>query len=315
MAASGELCWHDGHIAALEAQWRALRETSEEAPAHALALNLICRVADAADAERMAQHLWKLGRRHPARVFLVHAAEEGGPDRVRLAACADGSELVELQLEPRRAASVVMPHLAGDLPVVLLWRGSDPRGDAEFRLWSGLANRVLLDAQRLRLSSAQVAALAHELPAGATLGELTWSRLTPWRLLLCQGLEGELAAPEGIREVSIAAGGLGAGGSLAATLFTGWLAEKLGWRPLVVSTEGLLCSRPAGEPVRIRFAPANQHECLLRQVVVRGATTAVIIEHHGPHVSMTVTRDGATMGQWIGSSPGETILRSDNDTL
>ncbi|MGN6592685.1 MAG: glucose-6-phosphate dehydrogenase assembly protein OpcA [Terriglobales bacterium] len=314
-AAALELCWNDGHMAELEAQWRALRETSEEAPAHALALNLICRVADLADAERMAEHLWKLGRRHPARVFLVHPATAGAADRVRLAACPDGSELVELQLEPRRAASVVMPHLAGDLPVVLLWRGSDPTSDAEFRLWAGLANRVLVDAQRLRLSAAQVARLAHELPSGVSLGELTWTRLTPWRLLLCQGLEGELAVPEGIREVAIAAGGLGAGGSLAATLFTGWLAEKLGWRPLVVSTEGLLCSRPAGEPVRIRFEAASQHECLLRRVVVRGAATAVTIEHHGPYVSMTITRDGATVGQWMGSSPGETVLRSDSDTL
>src|SRR6185312_13521022 len=98
-AAPGELCWNDGHIAALEAQWRALRETSEEAPVHALALNLICRVADAADAERMAQHLWRLGRRHPARVFLVYPAAAGAADRVRLAACPDGSEMVALQLE------------------------------------------------------------------------------------------------------------------------------------------------------------------------------------------------------------------------
>jgi glucose-6-phosphate dehydrogenase assembly protein OpcA len=310
-----DLCWNDGHMAALEAQWRALRETGEEAPAHALALNLICRVADAADAERMAQHLWKLGRRHPARVFLVYSGAEGEADRVRLAACADGSEMVELQLDPRRAASVVMPNLAGDLPVVLLWRGSDPGGDPEFPIWSALANRVLVDAQRLRLTAAQVATLAHELPVGATLGELTWTRLTPWRLLLCQGLEGELAVPEGIREVTITAGGLGAGGSLAATLFTGWLAEKLGWEAMVVSTEGLLCRRPAGEPVRIRFEPANHHECLLRRVVVRGATTAVTIEHHGAYVSMTVTHDGATVGQWIGSSPGEAVLRSDSDTL
>jgi glucose-6-phosphate dehydrogenase assembly protein OpcA len=314
-AAAHELCWNDGEIAALEAQWRRLRDSGEEAPAHALALNLICRVADAGDAERMAEHLWRLGRRHPARVFLVRPAAAGAADRVRLAACPDGSEMVELQLEPRRAASVVMPHLAGDLPVVLLWRGSDPRGDAEFRLWSGLVNRVLVDAQRLRLSAAQVARLAQELPPGVSLGELTWTRLTPWRLLLCQGLEGELAAPEGIREVVIAAGGLGSGGSVAATLFTGWLAERLGWRAITASTEGLLCSRPAGEPVRIRFEAANQHECLLRQVVVRGAATAVTIAHHGPYVSMTVTRDGATVGQWIGSSPGEAVLRSDSDTL
>ncbi|MGH9484196.1 MAG: glucose-6-phosphate dehydrogenase assembly protein OpcA [Terriglobales bacterium] len=314
-----ELKWQEGKLSRLEWQWRELRQAEGLAQPRALALNLICRAHDAADGARMAAQLWELGSRHPARVFLITPGE--GTAQVRVAAQAAGSEMVELRGAPELAASLVAPLLACDLPALLLWRGSDPTGNGEFMGWAALAERVLVDAHRLGLPAAKLAALAQQLPANATIGDLTWTRLTPWRHLLCQGLEGGLAKPAGIEAVTIAAGGIGdhadSGGSLAATMFAGWMAQKLQWQPGQRTSEGLRLNRPLGPPVLLRFEPASVHECLLKRVRLEGGSPqeAITIEHRGPHVAVTITQGSSVVGEWMGTSAGETLLRGEAATL
>ncbi|MGH9466002.1 MAG: glucose-6-phosphate dehydrogenase assembly protein OpcA [Terriglobales bacterium] len=314
-----QLQWQEGRVAKLESQWRALRQSDGLAQPRALALNLICRAHDGADAERMAEHLWELGPRHPARVFVIRPGE--GAARARMAAHPCGAEILELSGAPERCASIVATLLACDLPTLLLWRSGDPSGNPEFMVWASLATRVLVDAHRLRLSAARLAELAHTMPANTTVGDLTWTRLTPWRQLLCQGLEGELADPGDIDTVTIAAGGIGnpsdSGGSLAATMFAGWIAQKLQWLPGQRTAEGLRLTRPQAGPVLLRFEAANLHECLLRRVVVEGGTprAAVAIEHRGPYVAVTVTQHGSVVGEWMGASAGESLLRGETETL
>ncbi|MGH9488434.1 MAG: glucose-6-phosphate dehydrogenase assembly protein OpcA [Terriglobales bacterium] len=314
-----QLEWLPAKLATLEGQWRGLRQADGMAQPRALTLNLICRANDGADAERVAQVLWELGPRHPARVFLLRP--EPGPLRVRLAAHPGGSEMAELSGTAAGVASVVAPLVASDLPVLLLWRCGDPAASPEFEAWARLANRVLVDAHRLHLPAARLAALARSMPATATLGDLTWTRLTPWRQLLCQGLEGELANPAAIESVTVAAGGIGdaadCGGSLAATMFAGWMAQKLQWQPGHRTPEGLRLTRPEGGNVLLRFEAASAHECLLKRVVIEGGSphAAVAIEHRGPYVAVTVTQRGAVVGEWMGASAGENLLRGEEATL
>lgn len=314
-----KLEWKPGRIATIESQWRELRQAEGMAQPRALALNLICRVHDEADAARVAEHLWDLGPCHLARVFLVRRGEGGV--QVRVASHPEGSEMAELVGEGARLPGLVASLLADDLPVLLLWRGSDPIGDSEFMAWASLANRVLVDAHRLRLPAARLSELARTLPAHTTLGDLTWTRLTPWRQLLCQGLEGELANPDDIASVTISAGGIGdaadAGGSLAATMFAGWMAQKLGWQPGVRTADGLRLVRSSGVPVLLRFEPASARECLLKRVVIEGGSprATVAIEHRGPYVAVTVTQRGAVVGEWMGATAGESLLRGEQATL
>ena len=309
--------------AEIERRWAELRrgegENEGESAARALTLNLICRTADAADAEALAACMWALGPRHPARVFLVTPAASGV--KLRVAADPHGSELVELAAPPERAASLVAPLLATDLPVVLLWRGHAPHASPEFREWVEMSDRVLVDTQRLQWSAAQLAALAQEVPPHAHLSDLAWTRLTPWRQLLCQGLETAAHGVQQIRRVTIVGGG---GGSLAgqphvgvaATLLAGWLAQQLQWSAQAkLGPEALCVQAPQGEAIELRFEPGAEPR--LRQLTVEGEEggMAVTIEHQGAQIALSVRRGGALVGHWAGATEDAERLRGEPETL
>jgi len=301
----------------IERRWAELQRGEDESGARALTLNLICRAADAADAEALAACMWELGPRHPGRVFLVAPAAAGV--KLRVAADPHGSEMVELSAPPERAASLVAPLLATDLPVVLLWRGPAPHANPEFREWAEMADRVLVDAHRQRLPPAQLAALAHELPPRASLGDLTWTRLTPWRQLLCQGLEVERDGYRRIRRVSITAGhGRQPTASLAATLFAGWLAHLLHWTPQErLGADALRLRDAAGAEVTLRFqpCPSEERHGLLRRLVVEGEEEgmSVVVQHRGERLSVNVRGGGRLLGEWAG--PASNQVRGEAETL
>ncbi|MGH9393423.1 MAG: OpcA/G6PD domain-containing protein, partial [Terriglobales bacterium] len=227
------------------------------------------------------------------------------------------SELLEATLPPERAVSVVAPLLASDLPTVLLWRGGDldlHGGErVEFLGWAGLAQRVLVDAHRLHISAGKLAALAQALPRGCSLNDFTWTRLTPWRQLLCQGLEVTGGSVHRIRRVTIA----GDETQLAATLFAGWMADKLQWSPLArLDERELRLSRAAGGEVHVRFEGGSPYEALLRRLVVEADEDVVVaIEHRGTRVAMQMHRGGQVLGEWAGAAEGAELLRGETATL
>lgn len=309
---------------AVEAAWEQLRWRDDEIPARALTLNLVCRAQDDHDAERLAGWAWALGPRHPARVFIIRPSDEAA--RLRVAADPDGSELVELACLPERAASLAAPLLVGDLPTLLLWHCERPAKGSKFEGWSELADRILVDAHRMHLNARELAELGTGLRAGCTLSDLTWTRLTPWRQLLCQGLESEAGAFRRIASVSIMAGhgrSLPAGetwrpeASLAAILLAGWMSRQLGWRwESVQSACALAGIRAGGKGIEIEFAPCPPQERhgLLRGMHLRSDDGLEIqLEHRGQRLAVTVEREGQALGEWI--SPAGEGIRSERDAL
>lgn len=348
-AAANPIQWNAATTLSFERQWAALRQPAPPARAghgngeapetdqdgRVLTLNLIIRASDAADAEFMAGCVWELGPRHPARAFLVIPQAQGG-SRLRVAAQAQGAEMLEIALAPERAASVVTPLLQSDLPTVLIWRGASPLGNPEFQHWAAMADRVLIDAHQLHLNLDQLAALAQELPRTARLTDLTWTRLTPWRQLLCQGLEVHPGSAGQITRVVIGPGHPGKSqatdgehtGELAAALLAGWLAHQLGWVPQQrLSPQHLRMARPQaastgaqpGAAVQLEFEPAPEQidsprGRLLRHFGVEiNPDISVEIQHHGPHLSLSVRNAGEVIGHWAGATAPN--HRSDPDLL
>ena len=309
-----QLRWTEARGAgAIERQWAELRKT-DDSEGRTLTLNLICRAQDAAEAGRMAQSLWALGLRHPARVFLIAPRPAGAA--MRVAAHPAGSELAELAMAPERAVSLVAPLLAADLPVFLLWRGADPRGNSEYQHWAAMAQRVLVDSDRLGLGPAALAGLVKELPESIRLTDLSWARLTPWRQLLSQAMEcqqGAAAAAAALETVSIAAGG--GAESLPALLFAGWLAEQLQWSaPRRAGVDELECGQARRGPLRLRFEAAAQREWQLRRVVVAAEGNGrmqVEIKHEAARIAMRVQSGGAELGRWTGAAVSDSAWRSD----
>ncbi|HXE30695.1 MAG TPA: OpcA/G6PD domain-containing protein [Terriglobales bacterium] len=315
---------------ALETSWAALRKRQGEDHARALAFNLICRAADAADAAVIAAGLGRLGTLHPARVFLLVPGEaSGGGPRLRIAAQPRGSEMAELTLPAERAASWVAPHLAADLPIILLWRAGRPGADAalqrEFDAWTTLADRLLVDAHRMGMTPAQLAELGRAVHGRAHLSDLTWARLTPWRQLLCQGLETSPGAFRHIAHVSITAGHEPQpGASLAATLLAGWMARQLDWAPQGRVGPDLLRLRAGGGAsevmLALRSCPRREKHGLLRQVQVTAQDPAaaapglqLAIHHSGSRFELEVRGPRGPLGRWSGGQYG--VARSEVDTL
>lgn len=312
----------------IEAAWEAMRnaEGEEENRGRALALNLICRAQDGADAERLAGWAWALGPRHPARVFIINPeAAQPGRVRVRAAAEAGGSELAEVAAAPERAASVATPLLEGDLPVLLLWHGDSYSAGADFEGWAQVADRVLVDSHRMRMGARALAELATGLRAGCTLADLTWTRLTPWRQLLCQGLESAPGAFRRIASVQITAGhgrSLAPGeawrpsASLASTLLAGWLAEQLGWPAASVGSRLQLEYELGEGKIELGFEPCPAHERhgLLRQLqVVTRDGLEIEVEHKGQKLELRVHAGSQLLGEWL--SPAGEGIRSERDAL
>lgn len=309
--------------AQIEPRWAQLRQPAavagEDASAKAhqgrvLTLNLVVRVADAADTTHMADSLWRLGPRHPARVFLVSPHADGV--RLQVAAQERGSELLHVALPPERAASFLTPLLQSDLPALLLWRGGSPQGHAEFGPLAALADRVLVDAQSLGLGATEVAALAQQLRGHTHLADLSWTRLTPWRQLLYQGLETTPGAAERITAITIAAPGGPA--NVAALLLAGWLARQLRWTPAQrLSDSSLQLLRPASgaaAAVNLTFetTPAGRSPALLA-VQIEGEGFCVAVQHHGPKLEMSVHQGKHQVGHWAGAAL--TGHRSEADCL
>jgi len=155
-----------------------------------LTLVIVADEATQADAVRSAA---EAAREHPSRILVAIPRPGRGPARLDAEVSVGGvdglGELAELRLRgplAHHAASVVLPLLVPDAPVVVWWpsRAPDvPSDDPVGRLAqrritdSGQGPRPLKDLDQRR----------HGYRAGDT--DLAWTRLTPWRALLASALD------------------------------------------------------------------------------------------------------------------------------
>ncbi|PFG67830.1 glucose-6-phosphate dehydrogenase assembly protein OpcA [Propionibacteriaceae bacterium ES.041] len=130
------------------------------------------------------------GREHPSRILLVVT---GKGRRHRLDAEVrigeEPGEIIVLRVAgdvARHADSVVLPLLLPDSPVVVWWPGAAPDDPVRDQL-GALANRRITDAMGSPRPLQALEARARNHARGDT--DLTWTRLTPWRVLLAASLD------------------------------------------------------------------------------------------------------------------------------
>ncbi|WP_025735853.1 glucose-6-phosphate dehydrogenase assembly protein OpcA [Mycobacterium genavense] len=131
---------------------------------------------------------------HPSRVLVVAAGDTDGRDarldaQVRVGGDAGAGEVVVLRLSGPLSghyASVVIPFLLPDIPVVVWWPGVAPAVPAQDPLGK-LAIRRITDATN---AEDPLSAIKSRLP-GYTAGDtdLAWARITYWRALLTSAVD------------------------------------------------------------------------------------------------------------------------------
>ncbi|WP_245961868.1 glucose-6-phosphate dehydrogenase assembly protein OpcA [Quadrisphaera granulorum] len=164
-------------------------------------------------------------REHPCRILVLAAADERGTSRldgqIRVGGDAGASEVIVLRSYgplTGHGASMVIPLLLPDAPVVVWWPGEAPEHPATDPIGS-MAQRRITDAAA---SPDPVAALhrlaAHHVPGDT---DFAWSRLTLWRGLLAAAFDQVPA------DVVTSATVTGASNSPSTELLAAWLALAL----------------------------------------------------------------------------------------
>lgn len=130
------------------------------------------------------------GREHPSRILLV-VTGKGRKHRLdaELRIGEEPGEIVVLRVAgdvAKHMASVVLPLLLPDSPVVVWWPGASPVDPIEDPL-GALADRRITDAMGAPRPLQALETRAENHTPGDT--DLTWTRLTPWRVLLAASLD------------------------------------------------------------------------------------------------------------------------------
>ncbi len=247
--------------------------------ARASVLNLVVYAEREVHARRAARTVADLALRHPSRaiVLLGDRGRDGVVASVQLHCHvpeSDGAQPVlyeQILARVRgdfdeRVASVVIPLLVPDLPVFLWWTGTPPSDARHLDDLVTLADRFIIDSADFARADRTLPEVARLARHRVAITDLNWARLTHWRELIAQFFDVPTWRPflDGIT-------GIRAGFAVdmdgrdihpsQALLLLGWLASRLGWRPIesLAPSEagGLLfrMSRADGAPIMIRLRP------------------------------------------------------------
>jgi glucose-6-phosphate dehydrogenase assembly protein OpcA len=221
----------------------------------ALTMNLLARAGSPAEADQIGAVVQQLTASHPNRAIIIIDQPDAAPqlDAWVQANCLVGAPGVpqicgeQITIDSRggqagQVASLVLPLLVPDLPVVLWMPGAHPFADPLLPRLRGVLDRLIVDSAAFDSPLADLAAMAqfeaaeHSGPGNGAdppaLSDLNWSRLTPWRELTAQFFDTRPFLPHLHRldQIEIDYVAAGDGGLLRALLLAGWLATRLGWQ-------------------------------------------------------------------------------------
>lgn len=155
-----------------------------------LTLVIVSDEANQADAVRAAA---EAAREHPSRILVTIPRPGRGPARLDAEISVGGAdglgELAELRLRgplAHHAASVVLPLLVPDAPVVVWWPTKAPDVPSEDPV-GRLAQRRITDTGGVTRPLHELDVRRRGYRAGDT--DLAWTRITPWRALLASLLD------------------------------------------------------------------------------------------------------------------------------
>jgi glucose-6-phosphate dehydrogenase assembly protein OpcA len=192
-------------------------------PAMGMVMTLVI-VADDDDADTAMTAARSASREHPARILGVVVGGRRGPARVDaqvgIGSGASGERaMIRLTGEVTdHAASVVLPLLLPDSPVVVWWPGRAPDDTAGDQL-GALGTRRVTDAASVPTGRAR-AMLTQCSTYSPGNTDLAWTRITGWRALLAAALDQH---PGTVTAASVTAERI----SPSADLLSAWLGDRL----------------------------------------------------------------------------------------
>ncbi|HEX8731062.1 MAG TPA: glucose-6-phosphate dehydrogenase assembly protein OpcA [Ktedonobacterales bacterium] len=242
--------WRENNAAALAA--------GGHADARSSVLTLVVYASGEPAAAQSLQAIQTLTTQHPSRSIVVMptaATQSGRPLEAYIRTRATsangmttyGEEIVlaATQDASRHLAGSILPLIVSGLPAFLWWEGTPPWNTEIFEATLDGFDRVLVDTGYMSQADQNLLALedlVRRKRSSVAISDFNFTRFNPWRELVAQFFDSEdqRAYLAGIDHVTIeyAAGTEdGPTNPTQAYLFAGWLAARLGWRPLSAATE------------------------------------------------------------------------------
>lgn len=216
-------------------------------------LNLVIYAPDAETADRVISNIESLAGGHPLRTILLTPGKPHGEASIDAnvsiktrGAYAEYRQVCSEQLlltihgqAGHHIDSVVLPLLAPDLPLFVWWPGETPFRQHAFVQLRDAANRFIVDSDDFARYQTELVEMAHAVHVGrrhCAFSDFNWSRLNRWREMISQFFDppqfrpflNQLSTVE--FECDTAAGGFSS--RAQAMLLAGWLASRLGLRPV-----------------------------------------------------------------------------------
>jgi glucose-6-phosphate dehydrogenase assembly protein OpcA len=260
-------------------------EAAEHAAAEARAsvLNLITVVSTEERLRWATGVLGGLSRHHPSRTIILLSQEDRSEAKLEASVSArtrtDGghrvtTEQVLLHAHGRIAehlASLVVPLVVPDLPVMLWWPG---RPDFESRLFNelvDLCDRLVVDTddEFEEQDFRKLLDVSRSAGPSCSIGDFNWARLMPWRHLMAQFFEPPQTRMRLLQLEGVAVWYGAEGSDAQARLLAGWVKSRL--RPLGIEVPADLLEDPelphgvsrfmlytGGEDGRARFSVVRE---------------------------------------------------------
>ena len=197
------------------------------------------------------------------------------------------------------ASTVVLPGL----PVQTWWPGAVAFDGDLYNRVAEISDRILLDSSCLREPRGGLAALAGAIDVAhesVAFGDLSWSRLTPWRVLTAELFDhpADQDMLDSIERVNVEySRSAGANELVQALLYVGWLASRLGWEPRAALEEVPGNWRfwlvDGVRPVEVRIARNDRPPSADIKPTPGLRSVSIEAEEDGHHASYLVERTGA----------------------
>jgi len=249
----------------LDNSWRAENAAVLAAGGHAgtrsSVLTLVAYATNETSAARTLRAIEALTTQHPSRSIIVtpiEATASGRPLEAYIntramttnGATSYGEEIVlcATQDAAQHLAGSILPLIVSGLPSFLWWEGVPPWHAGNFEATLDGFDRALVDTAEMPQVERNLLALedlVRRKKTSVAISDFNFTRFSPWRELVAQFFDPPEHRPylNGIERVTIeyAAGEEDSPANTAqAYLFAGWLASRLGWRPVGASAERLV---------------------------------------------------------------------------
>ncbi|HLT19508.1 MAG TPA: glucose-6-phosphate dehydrogenase assembly protein OpcA [Thermomicrobiales bacterium] len=234
---------------ALNQEWARLsaiiQEQTGSPPLRASTATLVVLARAGSESERAREMLHRLASAVPSRAILfIFDNERQAPVASIWAHCTIGQrgkqghcyDVIEISLPPERAVAIpniIAVHRLGGLPTFIVWDMPVDFESREFRSINQMADRVVLDTERIDqpLDAMQRYAMFLGTAGSTVIGsDLAWTRLATWRELIAQSFDPPNMArfATEIRTMDLTYDQSQASGAI---LLASWIVSRLGLRP------------------------------------------------------------------------------------